>query len=136
MCCDNPDSLQEAPAGTVRLHPRDAGTEERDTVTLFAMHARLVPGSASRPSWDYKKARIDESTVTGTVDQGETGNDLATLLTDVAIDIPHAGDSWDDQERLTLSRMLAHQFEAEQFDGASGIRDLAVGTWITLTGDP
>lgn len=136
VCCDNPDSLQEAPAGTVRLHPRDAGTEERDTVTLFAMHARLVPGSASRPSWDYKKARIDESTVTGTVDQGETGNDLATLLTDVAIDIPHAGDSWDDQERLTLSRMLAHQFEAEQFDGASGIRDLAVGTWITLTGDP
>lgn len=52
VCCDNPDSLKEAPAGTVRLHPRDAGTEERDTVTLFAIHARLVPGSASRPSWD------------------------------------------------------------------------------------
>ncbi|AOJ64628.1 type IV secretion protein Rhs (plasmid) [Burkholderia ubonensis] len=136
VCCDNPDSLQEAPAGTVRLHPRDAGTEERDTVTLFALHARLVPGAASRPSWDYKKARIDESTVTGSVDQGETGNDLATLLTDVAIDIPHAGDSWDDHERLTRARMLAHQFEAEQYDGASGVRDLAVGTWITLTGDP
>ncbi|WP_423383593.1 type VI secretion system Vgr family protein [Burkholderia sp. LMG 32019] len=136
VCCDNPDSLQESPAGTVRLHPRDAGTDERDTVTLFALHAQLVPGAASRPSWDYKKARIDESTVTGNVDQGEAGNDLAKLLTDVAIDIPHAGDSWDDQERLTRSRMLAHQFEAEQFDGASGIRDLAVGTWITLTGDP
>nr|WP_241025348.1 type VI secretion system Vgr family protein [Burkholderia sp. Ac-20384] len=135
VCCDNPDSLQESGAGTVRLHPRDAGTEERDTVTLFALHARLVPGAASRPSWDYKKARIDESTVAGSVDQGEAGNDLAKLLTDVAIDIPHAGDSWDDHERLTRSRMLAHQFEAEQYDGASGIRDLAVGTWITLTGD-
>ncbi|KVN98004.1 type IV secretion protein Rhs, partial [Burkholderia ubonensis] len=112
------------------------GTEERDTVTLFALHARLVPGAASRPSWDYKKARIDESTVLGGVDQGEAGNDLATLLTDVAIDIPHAGDSWDDHERLTRARMLAHQFEAEQYDGASGVRDLAVGTWITLTGDP
>ncbi|KVQ40974.1 type VI secretion system tip protein VgrG [Burkholderia cepacia] len=136
VCCDNPDSLQEGPAGTVRLHPRDAGTEERDTVTLFALHARLVPGAASRPSWDYKKARIDESTVAGEVDQGDAGNDLAKLLTDVAIDVPHAGDSWDDHDRLTRSRMLAHQFEAEQYDGASGIRDLAVGTWITLTGDP
>ncbi|KAF1036782.1 MAG: Actin cross-linking toxin VgrG1 [Burkholderia lata] len=136
ICCDNPDSLQESAAGTVRLHPRDAGTEERDAVTLFALHARLVPGATSRPSWDYKKARIDESTVAGSVDQGEAGNDLAKLLTDVAIDIPHAGDSWDDHERLTRSRMLAHQFEAEQYDGASGIRDLAVGTWITLTGDP
>ncbi|MGN5641097.1 type VI secretion system Vgr family protein [Burkholderia multivorans] len=134
--CDDPSSLPEAPAGTVRLHPRDAGTEERDTVTLFALHARLVPGAASRPSWDYKKARIDESTVSASIDQGEAGNDLAKLLTDVAIDIPHAGDSWADHERLTRARMLAHQFEAEQYDGASGVRDLAVGTWITLTGDP
>lgn len=136
VCCDDPGSLQAAPAGTVRLHPRDAGTEERDTVTLFALHARLVPGAASRPSWDYKKARIDESTVTGSVDQGEAGNDLAQLLTDVAIDIPHAGDTWADHERLTRARMLAHQFEAERYDGASSVRDLAVGGWITLTGDP
>lgn len=134
--CDDPSSLPEAPAGTVRLHPRDAGTEERDTVTLFALHARLVPGAASRPSWDYKKARIDESTVSASIDQGEAGNDLAKLLTDVAIDIPHAGDSWADHERLTRARILAHQFEAEQYDGASGVRDLAVGAWITLTGDP
>lgn len=136
VCCDDPSTLPQAPAGTVRLHPRDAGTEERDTVTLFALHARLVPGATSRPSWDYKKARIDESIVSGSVDQGEAGNDLAKLLTDVAIDIPHAGDSWSDHERLTRARMLAHQFEAEQYDGASGIRDLAVGAWITLTGDP
>ncbi|UOB54736.1 type VI secretion system tip protein VgrG [Burkholderia pyrrocinia] len=136
VCCDDPGALPEAPAGTVRLHPRDAGTEERDTVTLFALHARLVPGMTSRPSWDYKKARIDESTAAGSVDQGEAGNDLAKLLTDVAIDVPHAGDSWDDHERLTRARMLAHQFEAEQYDGASGVRDLAVGTWITLAGDP
>ena len=136
VCCDDPASLPEAPAGTVRLHPRDAGTEERDTVTLFALHARLVPGAASRPSWDYKKARVDESTVAASVDQGEAGNDLARLLTDVAIDIPHAGDSWADHERLTRARMLAHQFEAERYDGVSSVRDLAVGAWITLAGDP
>ncbi|WP_269434508.1 MULTISPECIES: contractile injection system protein, VgrG/Pvc8 family, partial [unclassified Burkholderia] len=69
-------------------------------------------------------------------DQGESGNDLAKLLTDVAIDIPHAGDSWSDHERLTRARMLAHEFEAERYDGVSSVRDLAVGAWITLTGAP
>ncbi|AOJ04854.1 type IV secretion protein Rhs [Burkholderia mayonis] len=136
VCCDDPMSLPEAPAGTVRLHPRDAGTEQRDTVTLFALHRQLIPGKAGRPSWDYKKARIDESTVGSSLDQGEAGNDLARLLTDVAIDIPHAGDSWRDHERLTHARMLAHEFEAERYDGVSGVRDLAVGAWVTLTGDP
>ncbi|MGV4658849.1 phage late control D family protein, partial [Burkholderia pseudomallei] len=61
---------------------------------------------------------------------------LAKLLTDIAIDIAHAGDSWRDHERLTRARMLAHEFEAERHDGVSSVRDLAVGTWITLTGDP
>ncbi len=136
VCCDDPVSLVEAPAGSVRLHPRDAATEERDTVTLFALHQRLAPGKAGRPSWDYKKARIDESVVSASLDQGKAGNDLAQLLTDVAIDIPHAGDSWNDQERLTRARMLAHQFEAERYDGVSSVRDLAVGAWITLTGEP
>ncbi|WP_176317582.1 type VI secretion system Vgr family protein [Burkholderia vietnamiensis] len=134
--CDDPASLLEAPAGSVRLHPRDAATEERDTVTLFALHQRLAPGKAGRPSWDYKKARIDESVISASLDQGKAGNDLAQLLTDVAIDIPHAGDSWNDQERLTRARMLAHQFEAERYDGVSSVRDLAVGAWITLTGEP
>jgi uncharacterized protein involved in type VI secretion and phage assembly len=74
--------------------------------------------------------------VSASLDQGDAGNDLAHLLTDVAIDIPHAGDSWNDHERLTRARMLAHQFEAERYDGVSSVRDLAVGAWITLTGDP
>ncbi|WP_176057456.1 type VI secretion system Vgr family protein [Paraburkholderia sp. BCC1876] len=134
--CDNPLRLKQAPAGAVRLHPRDAGTEQRDTVTLFALHQRLIPGRTSRPSWDYKKARIDESIAIANIDQGESGNDLAELLTDVAIEIPHVGDSWKDHDRITRDRMLAHEFEAEQYDGVSGIRDLAVGHWITLTGDP
>ncbi|MPV70484.1 type VI secretion system tip protein VgrG [Burkholderia sp. BE17] len=133
--CDDPMGLPEAPAGTVRLHPRDAGTEERDTVTLFAQHQQLVSGEASRPSWDYKKARVDTSAATISLDQGEAGNDLAKLLADVIIDIPHAGDSWDDLDRLTQTRIHAHQFQAERVDGASGVRDLAVGAYVTLTGD-
>lgn len=134
--CDDPMRLAEAPAGAVRLHPRDAGTEQRDTVTLFAHYQSLSAGKASRPSWDYKKARMDDSAVATGIDQGESGNDLARLLTDVAIDIPHVGDSWNDHERITRNRMLAHQFAAERYDGISSVRDMPVGSWFTLTGDP
>lgn len=134
--CDDPMKLPQTSAGTVRLHPRDAGTEQRDTVTLFAVRQSLIPGKTSRPSWDYKKARMDESAASANVDQGDAGNDLAKLLTDVAIDVPHLGDSWDDHDRITRDRMLAHQFHAERYDGVSGVRDLAVGSWFTLSGDP
>ncbi|QVN20068.1 type VI secretion system Vgr family protein [Burkholderia pyrrocinia] len=134
--CDNPLRLAESPAGAVRLHPRDAGTEQRDTVTLFAHCQSLSPGKASRPSWDYKKARVDESAIATGIHQGDAGNDLARLLTDVAIDIPHVGDSWNDHDRLTHDRILAHQFDAERYDGLSSVRDMPVGHWFTLTGDP
>ena len=134
--CDDPHRLMEAPAGTLRLHPRDAGTEQRDTVTLFAHAQRLSPGKVRRPSWDYKTARADDASAVTDIEQGESGNDLARLLTDVAIDIPHVGDSWTDHDRITRDRILAHQFEAESYDGISSVRDMPVGHWFTLTGDP
>ncbi|WDR88166.1 type VI secretion system Vgr family protein [Burkholderia ambifaria] len=134
--CDDPHCLKEAPAGALRLHPRDAGAAQRDTVTLFAHRQRLSSGKVRRPSWDYKTARIDDSVAVGSLHQGESGNDLAHLLTDVAIDIPHVGDSWSDHDRITRDRILAHQFEAERYDGISNVRDLPVGHWFTLTGDP
>ena len=134
--CDDPLRLPESPAGTVRLHPRDSGTAQRDTVTLFAHHQRLSPGKAGRPSWDYKKARMDDSAIATSIDQGDAGNDLARLLTDVAIDIPHVGDSWNDHDRITHDRILAHQFAAERYDGIGHVRDMPVGCWFTLTGDP
>ncbi|RQR22961.1 type VI secretion system tip protein VgrG [Burkholderia sp. Bp9143] len=134
--CDDPHRLAEAPAGTLRLHPRDAGAAQRDTVTLFAHCQGLSSGKVRRPSWDYKTARMDDSTAVTGIDQGRSGNDLARLLTDVAIDIPHVGDSWKDHDRITRDRILAHQFEAERYDGISSVRDLPVGHGFTLTGDP
>ncbi|CAM2179731.1 type VI secretion system secreted protein VgrG [Burkholderia latens] len=134
--CDDPHRLLEAPAGTLRLHPRDAGTEPRDAVTLFAHAQRLSPGKVRRPSWDYKTARADDSSAIGDVEQGESGDDLARLLTDVAVDVPHVGDSRVDHHRITHDRILAHQFEAERYDGIGSVRDLPVGCWFTLTGDP
>ncbi|WP_269505798.1 type VI secretion system Vgr family protein [Burkholderia sp. IMCC1007] len=134
--CDDPYRVTEAPTGVLRLHPRDAAVGQRDTVTLFAHGQSLSSGKVRRSSWDYKTARADDSTAVTGINQGEAGNDLAHLLTDVAIDIPHVGDSWRDHDRITRDRMLAHQFEAERYDGISGVRDLPVGHWFTLTGDP
>ena len=132
VCCDDPLSLPQGSAGTVRLHARNAAVEERDAITHFALHHSLAPGAVSRPSWDYKKARMDESVVPADLEQGTYGNDLARLLTDAVIDIPHAGDSWDDHDRLTLARALAHQGQAQRHDGVSAVRDLAVGSWIQI----
>ncbi|KVH08849.1 type IV secretion protein Rhs [Burkholderia anthina] len=134
--CDDPHRLPDAPAGTVRLHPRDAGVEQRDTVTLFAYDQRLSAGKVRRPSWDYKTARVDDFEAFTGIDQGESGNDLARLLTDVAIDIPHVGDSWNDHARIAHNRMLAHQFEAARFEGIGTVRDMLVGYGFTLAGDP
>ncbi|MFL9873507.1 type VI secretion system Vgr family protein [Paraburkholderia megapolitana] len=134
--CDDPMKLSECSAGTIRYHQRNAGTEERDTITLFALKQSLIPGRTARPSWDYKPATMHQSELTTSVDQGDAGNDLAGLLADVAIDIPHAGDSWDDHDRMTRDRMLAHEFHAQRVDAVSAVRDLAVGFWFTLTGQP
>ncbi|MFM0221647.1 contractile injection system protein, VgrG/Pvc8 family [Paraburkholderia dipogonis] len=68
------------------------------------------------------------------VDQGEAGNDIAQLLRDAVIDVPHAGDSWSDFERVSKSRMLARELRSANVDGVSGVRDLAVGRWFELSG--
>ncbi|WP_448164878.1 type VI secretion system Vgr family protein [Burkholderia cepacia] len=133
--CDDPQKLNESAAGTVRVHPRDAGTEQRDTITALTMRQQLISGESGRPSWDYRYARVDQSSASTKIDQGESGNDLAKLLTDIVIDVPHMADSWADHERMTEDRILAHEAQAVRYDGVSGIRDLAVGSWITIAGD-
>jgi len=132
---DDPMKLPQAAAGTIRYH-RDAATEERDSVTLWSAWQQLVSGSVNRASADYKSGKMAKASQTSIVDQGQTGNDLAQLLSDNVIDVPHAGDSWADYDRLTKARMLSHELRAASVDGASGVRDLAVGRWFELTGHP
>jgi type VI secretion system secreted protein VgrG len=132
---DDPMKLPKSAAGTIRYH-RDAATEERDSVTLWSASRQLVPGNIQRASWDYKSATLAQSNETNIVDQGEAGNDLGQLLRDSAIDVPHAGDSWADYERVSKTRMLAHELRAANVDAVSGVRDLAVGRWFELTGHP
>lgn len=132
---DDPMKLPKSSAGTVRYH-RDAATEARDSITLWSASRQLVPGSVQRASWDYKSATVAQASETSIVDQGEAGNDLAQLLRDAVIDVPHAGDSWADYERVSKARMLAHELRSANVDGVSGVQDLAVGRWFELTGHP
>ncbi|AMO96168.1 rhs element Vgr family protein [Collimonas fungivorans] len=132
---DDPMKLPQSGAGTIRYH-RDAATEERDSVTLWSASQQLVSGSVNRASADYKSGKMAKASQTSIIDQGQAGNDLAQLLSDSVIDVPHAGDSWADYDRLTKARMLSHELRAASVDGASGVRDLAVGRWFELTGHP
>ena len=47
LFCDDPYRLAEAPAGTLRIHPRDAVVEQRDTVTLFASAKACRPAKSA-----------------------------------------------------------------------------------------
>jgi type VI secretion system secreted protein VgrG len=96
---DDSMKLPESAAGTIRYH-RDAATEERDSVTLWSASQQLVPGNVQRASWDYKTGTMAQASESNIVDQGPTGNDLSQLLSDSVIDVPHAGDSWSDYDRL------------------------------------
>ena len=132
---DDPMKLPQAATGDLRFH-RDAATEQRDSITLWSTTRSLIPGSVKRATPDYKSGTVTQTQQPTIVDQGDAGNDLAQLLSDSAIDAPHAGDSWSDYDRLGKDRMLAHELKAESVDGASGVRDMAVGCWFTLTGHP
>ncbi|HKT97924.1 MAG TPA: type VI secretion system Vgr family protein [Paraburkholderia sp.] len=132
---DNVIKLEQAPARTVSYHA-DATIGMNDSITLLTTGRQLVAGSVRRASWDYKPSQMDTLQAPTRVDQGAAGNDLARLLSDARIDAPHIADSPDDNQRLGRARLMAHGAQAVCMDGASGVRNLAVGTWVAVTGHP
>ena len=130
---DDAIKLDRSPIGSVSYRP-DATIGERDAVTLLCASRQLVPGSIRRASWDHKPSRVDRIEGLTRVDQGKAGNDLAQLLMDSRIDAPHIADSWDDYDRLGAARVESHRARAARIDGASGVRNLAVGEWIEVRG--
>lgn len=132
---DSVIKLAQGPAGTVPYHS-DASVGTSDSITLLSMGRQLVAGSVRRVSWDYKPSQMDKLQAPTRVDQGAAGNDLGRLLSDSRIDAPHIADSADDNQRLGRARIMAHGGQAVRIDGASGVRNLEVGTWVTVSGHP
>lgn len=135
---EDPSRLQENAAGKVRFH-RDAATEQRDTVTYWSAERTLQPGKSSLHSWDYKKPRGDPSMAMeahSQVNQGELGNRLAASLDDYHVATPHLGDSMADLTKCGDAQMARFDYASKFFHGEGGIRDLAVGEWISLAGHP
>lgn len=130
---DNAIKLDQSAVGSVAYRP-DATIGERDAVTLLCAARQLVPGAVRRFSWDHKSGRMDRMEGPTRADQGKAGGDLAQLLMDSRIDAPHIADSWADYDRLGLARVRAHDARAARIDGASGIRDFAIGEWVEITG--
>lgn len=130
---DNSIKLRQSALGSVVYRP-DATIGERDAVTLLCTARQLVPGLIRRFSWDYTPGRMDRIQGATRVDQGNAGNDLGRLLMDSRIDAPHIADSWADYDRIGTARVKSHGARAVRIDGASGVRNLAVGEWIEVTG--
>lgn len=130
---DNAIKLRQSALGPVVYRP-DATIGERDAITLLCTSRQLVQGSIRRFSWDYTPGRMDRIHGVTRVDQGKAGNDLGQLLMDSRIDAPHIADSWADYDRIGTARVKSHGTRAVRIDGASGVRNLAVGEWIEVTG--
>jgi len=132
------ESLRRNAAGTIRYH-RDAGTEERDTITSWGAVRTLQPGVVTRHSWDYRYSTGPDYMVaqaSSGVDQGVCGNELAASLDDYQILMPHAGHDTDDLCLLGKLHMTRHDFESKCFHGEGSVRDLCAGEYFTLTGHP
>ncbi|MBW8828591.1 MAG: type VI secretion system tip protein VgrG [Burkholderiales bacterium] len=127
--------LPENSAGPVKYHRRD-GTEPRDTVSLLAPAYTLVSGALTRSSWDHESARVDVVSETSAVDQGTSGNRLSASLVDARIELPHAGDTWADHERLTRVDMTRHEGRAHCLHGIGGVRAQSVCEWNRFEGHP
>ena len=128
---DNAIKLSRSALGTVQHRP-DATIGERDAVTLLCAARQLVSGSIRRFSWDLKPGKMNRIQGPTRVDQGKAGNDLGALLMDSRIDSPHIADSSAHYDRIGLARVKSHDARASHVEGASGIRDLAVGEWIEV----
>ncbi len=132
---DSVTRLEQAPAGTVAYHA-DASVGMNDSITLLTTGRQLVVGSVRRASWDYKPAESLILSTSTRLDQGTAANDLGKLLCDSRIDAPHMADSADHNQQLGRARIAAHGAQAVRIDGASGVRNLAVGTWVAVSGHP
>ena len=135
---DAHSTLARNDAGVVRYH-RDDATEERDSVTRWGAVRKFQAGNASVFSWDYKQpgnAPVMVTEVPGKIDQGRSGNPLASAVQEYIVESPHVATDSDQLYRLGLLRMQRKELDSKRFIGEGTVRDFRVGEYFTIMNHP
>lgn len=135
---DNPRDLKQNAAGVVRYH-RDNATEQRDSVTRWGAVRKLQSGSVRVFSWDYKRPESIPgmaAEIPGQVDQGPSGNQLASGVQEYIVESPHAGSDDKELYRLGVLRMQRKELDTKRFTGEGSVRDFCAGEYFTISDHP
>lgn len=121
---DDPDALQQNAAGAVRYR-HDASAEARDVITAWHAVRQPAPGRASGPG------RGDPALPASCAMAHQVACEVASESAGgAAADARQHGDA---QGRSAL-RPARYQDNLEYFHGKSGVRDLCIGQWISVSG--
>ena len=129
------DNAQLKDSGDIRFHRAD-GTEQSDSITALRAERNLAPSQISSASFDYKPVVTGQAQERSRLDQGETGNDLASTLEDYRHDSNHYGNDPDDLQRYAGLRMQSYEYAAKGFSGEGSFRGIPVGNRFTLSQHP
>jgi type VI secretion system secreted protein VgrG len=109
---------------------------EDDTVTQWRGKRSIQPGMVSLTSFEYKSVKVDQASAESALDQGKTGNQLASTLHDFDPQSHFYTRGGDDLHRHAQMRQEAHDFQAQRSIGVTGARGLALATTFELRGHP
>lgn len=126
------DNAQLKDSGDIRFHRAD-GTEQSDSITAWRAERNLAPSQISSASFDYKPVVTGQAQERSRLDQGATGNNLASTLEDYRHDSNHYGNDPDDLQRYAVLRMQSYEYAAKGFSGEGSFRGIPVGNSFTLS---
>lgn len=129
------DNTQLKDSGDIRFHRAD-GTEQSDSITAWRAERNLAPSQISAASFDYKPVVTGQAQERSRLNQGETGNDLASTLEDYRHDSNHYGNDPDDLQRYAGLRMQSYEYAAKGFSGEGSFRGIPVGNSFALSQHP
>jgi len=135
---DDQRDLKQNAAGLVRYR-RDNATEQRDSITRWGAARKLQAGSVRVFSWDYKRpGSIPWMAVEmpSQVNQGPSGNQLASGVQECIVESPHAASDDDEHYRLGVLRMQRKELDTKRFTGEGSVRDFCAGEYFTISDHP
>lgn len=107
-----------------------------DTVTQWSGMGHIQPGMVSLTSFDYKTVAVDQASAQSSVDQGETGSQLASTLHDFDPQSHYYTRGGDDLQRHARLRQDAYDFQSQRYTGITSARGATLATAFELRGHP